>query len=106
MNIPKYIEEMGCHEFLEHLDDFGDGHHWAHEAAKRIRSLNDAYRSQLRKRTQDTKRLDWLAENITKLGIPADWKGVWLDGQPAFEYTDIRSKIDALMELGNRESEE
>ena len=39
MKIPEYISEMSMDEFLEALDDFGDGHHYIHEAARRIKKL-------------------------------------------------------------------
>lgn len=51
MKIPNYIEEMDDKEFLEALDDFGDGHHYIHEAAKRIRRLKEIVRHPSNKST-------------------------------------------------------
>ena len=46
MEIPKYITEMDHNEFLECLDDFGDGYYWIHEAAKRIRKFKEVVKKQ------------------------------------------------------------
>ncbi len=35
--IPKYIQDMDDDEFLACLGDYGDAHHFIHEAARRIR---------------------------------------------------------------------
>ena len=39
MSIPEFITKMSDEEFLESLDDSGEGWHYMHEAAKRIRRL-------------------------------------------------------------------
>ena len=42
MKIPQYVCDMPLDEFLESLDDYGDGHYYSHEAAKRLRDLREA----------------------------------------------------------------
>ena len=39
IKIPQYLSKMSNQEFLEALDDFGDGWVYIHEAAKRIREF-------------------------------------------------------------------
>jgi predicted NAD/FAD-dependent oxidoreductase len=58
--------------------------------------------SQFHCSVSDTKRLDWLCCNASKLGIRPDWLGHVVNKNKPWsaetvEYTDIRQRIDRLM---------